>query len=213
MAVQEERWDKEKEKKMNAIIVVGLARSGKDTVAEFIERDYGLKKFVLSDVLAEELRKRGRKVSKKGMVELGDELRKKHGMDIVARKLYKKIIKSKSKKDVLIVGARSIEEVNYFRKRMKKIFIVKIETPLKERFSRRSSLDPSTLKEFRKRDLIDKKNKGMEKVLSKADYIIKNNSGKMELHKKIGFLIENIYKQKRVVVIGDKLYGYGKHFE
>lgn len=179
---------------MNAIIVVGLARSGKDTVAEFIERNYGLRKFVLSDVLAEELKKRRRKVSKKGMVELGDELRKKHGMDVVARKLHKKIIKSKAKKDILIVGARSIEEVNYFRKKMKKVFIVRVEASLKERFSRRSSLDPSNMKEFRKRDLIDKKNKGMEKVLSKADFIVRNDRGKRELHKKIRFIIENIYK-------------------
>ncbi len=169
------------------IILTGLARSGKDTVADYLAQKYGYRKYVLSDILAELLRGAGKEATKPNMAMLGDELREKEGMEAVGRRLMDKI---KERDRVVIVGARSMEEVDFIKRKLNGAILVRVNSLAGERFKRRSYNDPNTAEEFFERDDIDLKNKGFEKVLKNADFILENNSTLWELHKKIDDFIE-----------------------
>jgi len=158
---------------MSVIILVGLARSGKDTAADYLVEKHGFSKYTFSDVLRETLEEKQLAPTKKRMNELGDMLRNEMGMDAIARMLDKKI----NKKDKLVlVGPRSIEEINFFKQKFPELKVIKVTTGKDERFERRSVEDPQTEEEFYKRDENDKRNKGFQKVLDSADFQINNFS-------------------------------------
>ncbi|MAG18082.1 MAG: hypothetical protein CL944_01250 [Candidatus Diapherotrites archaeon] len=161
---------------MSIIILVGLARSGKDTAADYLVEKHGFTKYTFSDVLKEILEEKGVDPTKKRMNELGDMLRDEMGMDAIAKMLDKKI----NKKDKLIlVGPRSIEEIDFFKQKFPELKVIKITTGKDERFGRRSEEDPQREEEFYKRDEDDKHNKGFQKVLDSANLQV-NNFSKIE---------------------------------
>ncbi|MFH1391047.1 MAG: AAA family ATPase [Candidatus Diapherotrites archaeon] len=166
---------------MPVIILVGLARSGKDTAADYLVEKHGFSKYTFSDILRETLEEKQLEPTKKRMNELGDMLRNEMGMDAIARMLDKKI----NKKDKLVlVGPRSIEEIDFFKQKFPELKVIKVTTGKDERFERRSGEDPQTEEEFYKRDENDKRNKGFQKVLDSADFQINNFSE-----------IENLYSE------------------
>ncbi|MFH1256186.1 MAG: AAA family ATPase [Candidatus Diapherotrites archaeon] len=167
---------------MHAIILVGLARSGKDTAADFLAKKFHYKKFVFSDFLAAELKKKKVPLSKHNLSVFGDELRKKNGMAAVAGLLWKK---AKKFKKIVLVGARSVEEINYVKKKCKNTFVAAITAPVSKRFARRSSRDPKTRKDFLARDKRDIRNKGLNNALKLADFTLQNNGTVRELREKI----------------------------
>lgn len=171
---------------MKPIILTGLARSGKDATADYLALKYGYNKYVLSDVLAEILRKNGKAVNKANMSALGDKLRKEEGMEAVARRLMERVRGER----VVIVGARSMAEVDFLKRKLRGAILVKVDAKREKRFERRSSEDPNITEEFFARDEIDLKNKGFEKVLKHADFVVENNGALWELHRKIDELTE-----------------------
>lgn len=172
---------------MKVLVIAGLARSGKDTVADYLAGKYGFSKFVMSDALIAEMQKKGIATGKMNISKFGDELRRKKGMAAVAELVYARIKKSKAKK-VAIVGPRSAEEIEFFRRKFPGIKIVKVEAGREKRFERKDEKDPKQKKEFFERDERDSRNKGLKKVLGMAKIKISNNSGIDELKKKVDLL-------------------------
>src|SRR3989344_921020 len=158
---------------MAAIIIVGLARAGKDTAADYISEKYGYSKYTFSSVLGEMIGKRGEEATKGKMIKLGDMVRKKMGMDAVAKMLDKKVLE---KDNVLLVGPRSPEEIEYFRKKFPNLLVVRIVAKDEERYERKSELDPKGKREFFGRDEQDLVSKGFQKALDGAKFEIKNTS-------------------------------------
>jgi len=173
------------------LILLGKARSGKDTVADYLVKEFGFKKFVFSSVLEEELKKQEKEVSKKNMVLLGDELRKEFGMDVVAKRLLKKV---SDEQKIVFVGARSLEEISLIKKRFPQAKLILVEAEEKKRFKRRNELDENDLKSFSERDLVDSEKKGMNKVFGLSDFKLENNSSLSDLFAKTRGLINNIFK-------------------
>lgn len=161
---------------MVVIVLVGLARSGKDTAADYIQRRFGFAKYTFSSVLADLLKEKKLNPTKEAMLELGTMLRRQEGMDAVAKRLDQKI---KETDNVLLVGPRSIEEINYFQQKFPNLKIIKVVAGKNERFERRSDLDPQTEKGFYQRDQSDVEKKGMQKVLDAAQLQM-NNFGSLE---------------------------------
>jgi dephospho-CoA kinase len=176
---------------MLIIIVTGLARSGKDTVADYLARKHGFEKVTYSDFLAKEIKKKGLSVSKKKMAELGDKLRKEKGMHYLSELVWKKI---QGKKKAVLVGPRSKEEIEYIKQREKNVFLVNVSASLEKRFNRRSPLDPQEKKGFLERDRIDIERKGLGKVIKMKDFEIENNAGLNELFKETDKVLQKIYK-------------------
>lgn len=174
---------------MISVIVVGLARSGKDAAADFLVEKFGFKKIVLSKPLEEECIKRGLPATKQNVMQLGDELRKQHGMDFLAKIA---IERSQGAKKVVFVGPRSQEEVEYIKSESEKCLVVKVEADPDKRFFRRSEADPTDLKEFMRRDFVDIRAKGLQKVLNNAKEKVLNNGSLTELYNQIEELIKKL---------------------
>ena len=166
---------------MVVIILVGLARSGKDTVADYIINNYNFVKYTFSDVLKEQLEKKEITATKERMLELGDLLRQQMGMDAVAQLIDKKIIE---KDNLVLVGPRSIEEIEYFKQKFSNIKIIKVVAGKDERFERKIKKTQSE-NEFFERDKKDLKTKGLQKALDTAELQINNFETKEELQKEI----------------------------
>ena len=179
------------------LILLGKARSGKDTVADFLEEKFGFKKFVFSSVLEEELKKQGKEVSKQNMASLGDELRKKFGMAVMAEKILKKV---KEEEKIVFVGPRSLEEVELIKEKFPQAKVLLITAPEEKRFERRTEIDPQQEKDFHLRDKADEEKKGMKKIFVLADFKIENNSSLEDLFAKISDLMYNIFKEKRQII-------------
>jgi adenylate kinase family enzyme len=179
---------------MVQIIISGLARSGKDTAAKYIAKKYKLKSYTFSSVITEHIEANKEKPTKKRMIEIGDKLRKEKGMDIIAKILDEKI---KEKDNLILVGPRSIEEIEFFKKKFPKIVHVKITSEKSARFNRKSKIDPQTPKEFFERDKQDIHNKGFKKVLDSAEYEIINNSTKKNLYTQLDVLMKTISEREK----------------
>lgn len=169
---------------MKIIGLAGLARSGKDTVADFIESKYGYRKFVLSDVLKDEFRKEGKEPTKENMADLGNALRKKYGKDIVARMLYERC---KDLEKITIVGFRSPEEVQFFQKKAKIFVLMEVRAPEQSRIKWASKQE-----DIKKRDKNDISKKGLDDVFSMAKIKIDNNSTLEALYEKVEKIMKDI---------------------
>ena len=74
-------------------MIIGLTGSiaaGKETLTRFL-RKKGFKYFITSDLLKEKLEKRGVEITRESMQDLGDELREKHGAEVLMKMLLNKI--------------------------------------------------------------------------------------------------------------------------
>ncbi len=178
---------------MPAIIVIGLARSGKDTAADIIAEEFGFRKFVFSDFIAEEAKKRGLPATKENLSNIGDELRKKEGMDVFAKRLWEK---AKGKEKLVLVGPRSKEEVDYIKANCENVVVVRINASPNKRFERRSKADAQERKAFLQRDEIDIERKGFGKVLEESDFKIENDGSPEDLREKAVSLVKGILKKK-----------------
>ena len=83
----------------------------------------------------------------------------------------------------MFVGPRSVEEVEYVKKQSEKCLVIKLESDPDKRFGRRSKEDAQELKEFMRRDFVDIRVKGLQKVLNEAEKSVQNNSTVEELNK------------------------------
>lgn len=176
---------------MAILVIVGLARTGKDTVADYIEKKYGYRKYTFSKVLEEALKIKGINPDKEKMLELGDALREEMGMDVVAKMLSEKV---REKNNITLVGPRSMEEIEYFRKQFPKLRIIKVTAEKEKRFERKSEQDEKDEKKFFERDSNDMLTKGFGKVIDAAEKEIKNSSSEEDLYKQIDQLMRDIEK-------------------
>ncbi|MCX8189970.1 MAG: hypothetical protein N3F05_01945 [Candidatus Diapherotrites archaeon] len=175
---------------MLIIAVVGLARSGKDTFANYLERRYGFKRFdFYSDVIVPMMREQKIKPTKANAAKFGNSMRQKFGMGVFGQKMAQ-IIRGNDK--VVVTGARSLEELSELEKASEKFFIIKIEASKELRFSRRSDLDPKNENDFFARDTDDLINKGLDKVLRASELVIKNNSTIADFEKAIDDIMKRI---------------------
>ena len=170
--------------------LTGLAAAGKGEVSDYF-KSKGFEKFVFSDILKIEAKKRGLVSNnleeyKNILSKLGDELRNESGkMEVLAIMLTDEI-RSKNLDKVIIDGFRSIEEVEIFKQSFPEFKLIVVQTSEEIRFNRRKEDDSdANLEKFRERDERDIKEKGLQKVIDAADIIISNNSTKKELYEKL----------------------------
>ena len=176
---------------MFAVAITGLARSGKDSVADRLVEKHGFHKLVLSDVLATELRRQGRPDTKMNRSLLGVEMREKEGNDVLAKRVVQKA-KAQAWKRVVFSGLQSLDEVKYLKKNSKKFALIAVKADADKRFERRTEVDLQSKELFFERDKHNLEKFDLQKVIDSASHTIANNSSLNDLHKVIDELMRKI---------------------
>ena len=175
---------------MLVVAVVGLARSGKDTVALEMKDKYGFWHYdFYRDVIVPLMDGQGIKPTKANAVKLGNQLRARFGMGVFGEKMAQLV---KGREKAVVTGARSLEELKHLEMIAEHFYIVKVEAPEGQRFSRRSELDPNEEKAFFGRDEDDLAKKGLEQVLRAADFLVDNSGSLAGLESRLEKLMERI---------------------
>jgi len=162
---------------MKIIAFTGMPCSGKSEAVE-IAKNIGINVFRMGDMVWEEVKNRGFSLDDKHVGAIADQMRKEFGKDIWAKKTLEKITKFSELDHIVIDGIRNIEEIETFKKKLGKDFIViaiiaSDETRQKrclKRGRQDDSKDSHDLKERDKREL----NWGLGSVIASADIIIPN---------------------------------------
>lgn len=191
--------------KQVVVVVVGLPGSGKSVVAGMLGK-MGFGVIELGDIWRELLKKN--KIDRSdpiGTREFTRRLRESEGKEVYAKYAYKRI--NKGKKLIAIMGVRSDYESNYFRKRIKNLYIIALLAPLNLRFGRLKTRgkpeDPKTINSFKWLDQRERqgfmREKSEEKhgvvhVMEDADYVIANTSTIDRLQANVVKVIKEIKK-------------------
>src|SRR5262245_24085161 len=111
--------------------LTGRNASGKGEVAKYLEK----KSFYyhsLSDVIRDEVRRRGQPLTRETLIDTGNELRQRYGAAVLAERILEKI---ESDKHYVIDSIRNPKEVETLR-RTKGFKLVRIIAPIEVRFER-----------------------------------------------------------------------------
>jgi dephospho-CoA kinase len=174
--------------------VVGQIASGKGVLVKYLTEKLGFTPFSLSSIVHDELKKTEMvKITRQTLQDVGDELRRVYGDEVLAQRIIKAI--NEQKKDrIVIEGIRNPAEIEFLKKNQNFILIgVKANRELrfKRVLSRGKEWDPKNYQDFLK---VDKRDLGVgqgesgqqvKKCLAYCDYILMNNKDLGDFEKKI----------------------------
>lgn len=182
--------------------VVGQIACGKGELKDFLVDKLGFTSFSLSSIVHDELHRKGiREITRKILQDTGDELRKKFGDEVLAKRAVQKTQKQ-GKKKVVIEGIRNPGEIEFLKKIPHFILIgvkAKRELRFKRLLERNKPWDPKTWEEFLivdRRDLgVGQKKSGQQvgKCLAYCDYVLTNNKDVKDFQRKVKSLMKKLF--------------------
>jgi len=176
-------------------MIIGLTGSicaGKGEVVNYL-KSLGFEAHSLSDVLREELAKRGIEKTRDNLIALGNDLRREHGNGVLAKIISQKLVPSKN---IVVDSIRNPEEIQELR-HVQGFFLVGVDALEEVRFQRMISRnrpgDPKTLEEFRKinENLGVAHCQQVSHCMSMADCILLNNVPLQSFHRKIDKMLKD----------------------
>lgn len=180
---------------MKIIAFVGMPCSGK-TEAVQIAKEMGVPIIRMGDMVWDEVKNRGLPLDEKNVGAIADQMRRDLGMDIWANRTLDKISLLEKSKRIIIDGIRNIEEIDTFKKKLGKDFIIiavfASDEIRQKRFVYRGREDDSSdiqdLKDRDKREL----SWGLGTVIASADIIVPNEDGIDEFREEIRKILNKI---------------------
>ncbi|NQT80578.1 MAG: AAA family ATPase [Candidatus Aminicenantes bacterium] len=177
-------------KEVRLIGLTGTNSAGKGEAAAYFKKK-GYTYFSLSDLIREELIKKGKDVTRNNLIQMGNQLREKSGPEILARLILKKI-----RGRAVIDSIRNPKEIDYLKKQ-KNFILLAIDAPVELRYKRAKKRgreeSVSTLQEFIEKEAEEKTNrkKGQQLLncIKMADFVVINDGSLKNLHKKLEKLI------------------------
>ncbi len=180
--------------------LVGLPGAGKTTVTEFLEK-HGFIRVILSDIIRDELSKRGiTDCTREILQNVGNEMRRKFGPDVLAKRAMKRL-QMLGKKKYVIDGIRNLAEIDYLKKQ-KQFFLIGVNAPSRIRFARlkkrkvnplQKSYQEFLLQEHRE-NALGAKTTGLRVIdcLKQCETLFRNSSTVIKLEKQLQvFLVNN----------------------
>jgi dephospho-CoA kinase len=171
---------------MKIIGISGTNGSGKDTVGQILEEDYGYLFVSVTDILRNELKKEGKTTERENMRALGDKWRREIGLSVLVDKAVE-IFKAQEKgyKGLVVSSIRNVGEVQHIHELGG--IVVWVDADPNVRYKRvtarrRSSEDEKTFDEFLKEEQDEMQAYGDETTLAVGevkklcDISIENNS-------------------------------------
>ena len=185
--------------------VVGQIASGKGILVKYLIEKLGFISYSLSSAVHREIEKKGiKKYTRQMLQDMGDELRREFGDEVLAQRIIK-AINEKKKDKIVIEGIRNPGEIEFLRNNSNFILIgVKAIRKLryKRLLIRGKKWDPKTYEEFLivdKRDIgIDQNNSGQQvgKCLAYCDYVLTNNKDLKDFQRKVERLMGKLLNIK-----------------
>ncbi len=185
-------------------MVIGLTGkngSGKGEVANFL-KECGFEYHSLSDIIREELHKKGLPVTRENLIQTGTQLRESGGPSVLAEKTLAEL---KPDRNYVIDSIRNPEEVIALKKRHD-FMLLQVDAPRKTRFDRIKKRarenDPQIFKEFvemEEREFTSD-NPAAQQLLATeklADQVIGNNSTLKVLHEKVRSLFKQLAQTRQ----------------
>ncbi|HDM23970.1 dephospho-CoA kinase [archaeon] len=165
------------------LCLTGMPGCGKSIVKE-VALSHGVTVITMGDVVREETAKRGLDPNAENTGKVMLELRKKLGLDAVAKKCIEKLMEMDEVSDIVMFdGVRSMHEVERFRTLSKNIVIIAIHSSPKTRFERlhkRGRVDDiRSWEEFVERDKREL-SVGIGDVIALADIMLVNEGKSLE---------------------------------
>lgn len=182
--------------------VVGQIASGKGMLVNYLTSYFDFISFSLSSIVHTELEKKGiKKYTRQTLQDIGDELRREEGANVLARRTLNRLNQLNRPENIVIEGIRNTAEVEFLKKNPNFVLIgVKASRRLRFRrlLSRGKKWDPQTYEDFLKvdrRDLGIGQNKSGQQVgkcLAYCDYVLTNNKDVKDFEGKIRELMKKI---------------------
>ena len=178
----------------------GKNGSGKGEVAKFLSAR-GFEYKSLSDVVRRELKRRKKPITRKNLIQAGNQLRQNHGAGVLASRLLDDL---DIDRHYVIDSIRHPEEVRALKSR-KGFVLFEVTAPAKIRFERIKSRarenDPKTLQAFQQLERVEGKSKigsdqQLNQTLHMADFTVSNAGTLDELHDAIAKLVMKAAKKK-----------------
>jgi len=173
--------------------LTGTIGSGKEAVKEIIMHNYSCYYSTLSALIrTEALEKRKIKVDRNNLQDLGNELRKQYGNDVLVKLAWNFL--QKNKEFIIIDGIRNPGEVDFLKK-VSEFYLIAVDAPVEIRFERLAKRggpkDVKTMEEFvqlNERDLgINEPDYGqrVKDCMNIADFTVLNDGSRKDLEGKV----------------------------
>jgi len=177
-------------------LLIGLTSrnaAGKDEVARYLVEHHGFRYFSLSEVLREELRKKGLPITRENLTAEGNAQRRSKGAGVLAEMALAEL---EGVQEAVVVSIRSPGEVSLLRKR-EDFILVGVDAPVQLRYQRAKarsrSDDAKSLEEFirdEQAELTGEENQQqLDLVFRMCDRVIVNDGTLEELYAKVEELL------------------------
>lgn len=179
--------------------LTGKNASGKGEVANFL-RTKGFYYYSLSDVLREELGKRGDEISRENLIQMGRQIRREQGHGYLAEKILARI---EPDKNYVVDSFRNPAEVTVFRQKPNYRLLVVDASP-ENRFQRirerKRESDPTTMEDFMELEGMEATSESsagqqLEACAELADFHILNDGSVEDLQREVSQLLKVLTPQ------------------
>lgn len=174
------------------IAVSGYRGSGKSLFGK-VAKKMGFEVFEMSKPILDLMQELGMEITNESVRNFATEFRQKGGAAAVAKMLLPKIRPALNRqKSVVVIGARSLDEIEEFRRAAHTIPVA-IISPEESRFERirkrGEKSDPQKIQDFRWADSVEEK-WGLKKLIEAAEVKIRNDSGEKIFREKVQEFLE-----------------------
>lgn len=179
---------------MNHIIaIVGMAGSGKSVACDFLEQK-GYQKVYFGGIIYEKMKEEKIEITPNSQQEFRENLRKQHGMGVVAMLLLPKIADLAKTENVVLDGLYSWDEYKILKKEFPDLKMICIMTDKELRYQRIASRKdrPFSTEEIIKRDISEIENSAKGGPIAYADYYLLNNGNMEEYQRQLNKIINQI---------------------
>ncbi len=180
---------------MNKLIaVVGMAGSGKSIATDYLEKK-GWNKIYFGGAILDKLKEENKEVTPENEKMMREKIRKEYGMAAVAIILLPKIKESLKKKDTVLDGLYSWDELVVLQKEFKdRLKLICVVTDKETRYDRVSTrvVRPFNREEIIKRDISEIENLAKGGPIAYADYFLFNNGTLDDYYKRLEEILKTM---------------------
>ncbi|MCP5107032.1 MAG: AAA family ATPase [bacterium] len=178
------------------LAIVGLCGTGKSVAAKYIEENLACRFIYFGGLILEEVKRRGLEINSTNEKMVREDLRDKHGRDVVAKLAIDKINSSLAEDtNVLIDGLYSFSEYLYLKEKFRdQLTLLSIHSAKSLRYQRLGSREvrPLTPKEVDDRDFAEIKNIEKAGPIAIADFHIINDADLQTFYGNIDMILKTV---------------------